>query len=163
MSALSISVAEQLEPIAAWFRSFNLPEPITHWGHPLMMGIVVAFMGTYAAYAGWKGRTATDAEVSAKARADHKKLAPLVFLFISLGYTGGVLSLVMQKQPIFESPHFWTGTVAIGVFALNGLISATKFGGGQAILRTVHAYLGSAVMVLLFIHAFLGLNLGLKI
>ena len=36
-----------LEPIAAWFRNFGIPEPIVHWGHPLMMGIVIFAMGSF--------------------------------------------------------------------------------------------------------------------
>lgn len=101
-----MNVTETLEPIAAFFRSLGIPEPVTHWGHPAMMGIVVFVMGSYTAYAGWQGRGATDAEVGAQKKAEHQKLAPLLFLFIATGYTGGVLSLVMQEQPIMESPHF---------------------------------------------------------
>lgn len=152
-----------LKPIADWFASFNMPAPIIHWGHPIMMGIVIFVLGVYVAWAGWRGRTAEKAEVTAKALGDHKKLAPLMFLFIALGYTGGVLSLVMQNQPILESPHFWTGTTALGILGLNGAISATKFGGGQPALRTVHAYVGAIAMVVLFIHAALGVKLGLSI
>ena len=58
-----------------------------------------------------------------------------MFTFIVLGYTGGVLSLVMQGQPIFESYHFWTGGLVIGLLGLNGAISFTKFGGGKAFFK----------------------------
>ena len=78
-----------LKPIADWFAGFNTPEPIVHWGHPLMMGIVIFVLGVYVAWAGWRGRTAEEAPTRAKALADHKKLAPMMFLFIALGYTGG--------------------------------------------------------------------------
>lgn len=158
-----MTVRDWLEPLAAWFRGLGIPEPITHWGHPAMMGIVVFVMGTYTAYAGWKGRTATDAEVANENKTAHRKLAPLVFLFIVLGYSGGVLSLVMQEQPIFESPHFWTGSVVIGLFATNGVLAATKFGGESGLLRTAHALIGSTAIALLFAHAALGLKLGLSI
>ncbi|HEY9736031.1 MAG TPA: DUF4079 domain-containing protein [Trichocoleus sp.] len=157
------SIREFLQPIADWFAGFNMPEPIVHWGHPAMMGIVVLVMGTYTAWAGWQGRLAADDEAKLTQRSSHRKLAPWLFTFIALGYTGGVLSLVMQGQPIFESPHFWTGTAAVGVLALNGLISATKFGGGSAALRTAHAYIGSIAMVLLVVHGIFGLKLGLSI
>jgi len=37
-------VADQLtallKPIADWFAGFNMPAPIVHWGHPLMMATV---------------------------------------------------------------------------------------------------------------------------
>jgi hypothetical protein len=152
-----------LQPIADWFASFGTPEPIVHWGHPLMMGIVVFVMGSYTAWAGWQGRIGDDVEKKAEIRHMHKRLALWMFTFITLGYTGGVLSLVMQGEPIFESPHFWTGTLVIGLLGLNGAISITKFGGGKASLRTAHAYLGTVALGVMFVHAFLGLRLGLSI
>lgn len=152
-----------LKPIADWFAGFDMPEPIIHWGHPLMMGIVIFILGVYVAWAGWQGRIAEDTDAALKARSDHRKLAPMMFLFIALGYTGGVLSLVMQGHPILESTHFWTGTTAIGVLGLNGAISASKFGGGAPIFKTAHAYIGSIGMLVLFVHAALGVKLGLSI
>jgi magnesium-transporting ATPase (P-type) len=156
-----MSIRAYLEPIADWFGSLGVPEPIVHWGHPVMMGIVVVVMGSFVAWAGWQGRMATDPEVAAKNRADHRKIAPWMFLFITLGYTGGVLSLVMQGQPIFESGHFWTGSFVVALLSINGLLSY-GFGVNKS-LRTVHAYLGTAVMGLLIVHAVLGLQLGLSI
>jgi magnesium-transporting ATPase (P-type) len=152
-----------LQPIADWFAGFGTPEPIVHWGHPLMMGLVIFVMGSYTAWAGWQGRLGQDAETMTEQRTTHKRLALWMFTFITLGYTGGVLSLVMQGQPLFESAHFWTGTLVIGLLATNGTISITKFGGGQPILRTVHAYLGTVALGVMFIHAFLGVQLGLAI
>jgi hypothetical protein len=160
MSGLS----DTLEPLAAWFRGFGMPEAIVHWGHPAMMGIVVLAMGSFVGVTGWKGRTLTekDPEASAKNRMDHSKVAPLMFMFLAMGYTGGVLSLVMQKEPILESPHFWTGSSILLLLAINAVLAATKFG-GQGALRSAHAYIGSAVLVLFVVHAILGLNLGLSI
>ena len=152
-----------LEPIASWFGRFGLPEPIVHWGHPLMMGTVIFVMGSFVAYAGWRGRTAGDQEIAIKNRANHRKIAPWMFTFITLGYTGGVLSLVMQDQPILESPHFLTGSLVVLLLALNGLLSLGNFVGDKAALRTTHAYLGSTALTIMFIHAFLGLKLGLSI
>ena len=152
-----------LRPVADWFAQFGMPESIVHWGHPIMMGIVMLAMGTTATYMGWKIRTDSPGEESAKTRKLHKKLALWMTTFIGLGYTGGVLSLVMQNQPLLESPHFWTGTVAIGLLGVNGAISMSKFGGGKASLRTTHAYIGSFAMVVLLAHAFLGVKLGLSI
>jgi len=157
------SLSELLEPIAAWFRSLGIPSPITQWGHPAMMGIVIFVMGSYVAYAGWRGRLAADKEVAAKNRADHRKLAPLMFLFLALGYTGGVLSLVMQHKPIFESPHFWTGTAAIGLLATNSSLSLAGFWGDKSGLRMLHAYLGTVAISLLVVHTALGIKLGLSL
>lgn len=157
-------LSQSLEPLAAWFRSLGIPEPIVHWGHPVMMGIVVLVLGSFVAYVGWRSRLTTDGEVVAKSRTSHRQLAPLMFLFITLGYTGGVLSLVMQNQPIFESPHFWTGSFVIILLGINSVIAATSFGGeNKETFRTVHAYLGSVAMILLIVHGILGLNLGLSL
>jgi Protein of unknown function (DUF4079) len=163
MESLSQNLSKLLEPLAAWFRTLNTPAPIVHWGHPAMMGIVAFVMGSYVAYAGWQGRIATDKDVQIKYRADHRKLAPLMTLFITLGYTGGILSLVMQKQPILQSPHFWTGSVIVLLLWTNGLISLTGFGGDRPALRMAHAYIGTLIMLVLVAHAAFGLKLGLSI
>ena len=153
-----------IEPIASWFNQLGVPEPITHWGHPLMMGIVVFVMGTFVAYAGWQGRLATEGEVALKNRTVHRQLAPWMYLFIVLGSTGGMLSLVMQGEQILASPHFVTGAIVLILLGINAAIALSSFGGEkQENLRSIHAYLGSAAVILLFVHAILGLNLGLAI
>ena len=86
-----------------------------------------------------------------------------MYIFLASGYTGGLLSLVMQNQPILESPHFWTGSVVIILLTINAVIAATGFIGNKETLRTVHAYLGSLALVILVFHAVLGLKLGLSI
>ena len=154
-----------LEPIANWFNRLGTPEPIVHWGHPLMMAIVVFVMGSAVAWAGWRGRTlaGVNKEVAVKNKADHRKTAPLMYIFLVLGYTGGVLSLVMQGQPILESPHFLTGTVVVALLTINAVIAATGFVGNEKTARTVHAYVGSTALIILVAHAVLGLKLGLSI
>lgn len=158
-----INFTEILEPIAAWFRSLGVPEPIVHWGHPAMMSIVIFVMGSFVGFSGWRGRLAEDKEVASKSRSDHRKLAPWMFLFMALGYTGGVLSLVMQHQPIFQSPHFWTGSILLLLLGINGAISLSKFGGNNPGLRALHAYLGSSALCLMLVHALLGLHLGISL
>ncbi|WP_017318107.1 DUF4079 domain-containing protein [Mastigocladopsis repens] len=156
------NLSEVLEPIAAWFRSLGVPYPIVHWGHPVMMAIVVFVMGSFVGLVGWRGRLVEDKEVAIKSRSEHRKLAPWMFLFMALGYTGGVLSLVMQHQPILESPHFWTGSIVLLVLLINSAIAFSGFAGNKAALRTVHAYLGSTALCLLFLHAALGFKLGIS-
>lgn len=154
-----------IQPIADWFNTLGTPEPIIHWGHPLMMAIVVFAMGSAAALAGWRGRTlaTTNTEVAMKNKADHRKIAPLMYLFLVLGYTGGVLSLIMQGQPILESPHFITGTIVIALLTINAVIAATGFIGNKEVARTVHAYVGSTALLIMAVHAVFGLKLGLSI
>lgn len=162
-STISESLSQFLEPIAAWFRSLGTPEPIVHWGHPLMMGIVVVAMGSFVGITGWRGRTATVEEARVKNFTDHTKLAPFMTLFIVLGYTGGVLSLVMQQQPILHSAHFWTGSLVILLLLSNGAIAALGFGKDKPMLRSAHAYLGSLALAVMVLHAVFGLKLGLSI
>lgn len=152
-----------LEPLATWFCSLGIPETIVRWGHPLMMAIVIFVMGSFVGLAGWRGRNVKDKDIASKSLIAHRTLAPWMFLFMAAGYTGGVLSLVMQNQPILESPHFWTGSIVLILLAANGIIAFTGFGGNRALLRTAHAYLGSTALCLLFLHAVLGLKLGLAI
>lgn len=155
--------SQLLEPIASQFRSLGIPEPIVHWGHPLMMAIVVFVMGSFIGLTGWRARVVADSTVANHNRASHRQLAPWMFLFMAAGYTGGVLSLVMQHEAILESPHFWTGSIVLILLAANGVISLTGFGGNKSLLRSVHAYLGSTALCLMFLHAVLGLKLGLAI
>jgi hypothetical protein len=156
-----LNLREFLEPIASWFRSLGIPELIVHWGHPAMMAIVIFVMGSFVGFTGWQGRLTTDKDVAVKSRANHRKLALWMFTFMALGYTGGLLSLVMQNQPILESPHFWTGSFVLTLLGINGVISSNGFGGNSS-LRNLHAYLGSTALCLMVIHAVLGLKLGMS-
>jgi len=158
-----VNLSEVLEPIAAWFRSMGIPEPIVNWGHPLMMAIVVFVMGSYVGLAGWRGRLIKDKDAAIKSRSDHRQLAPWLFLFMATGYIGGVLSLVMQHQPILESPHFWTGSLVLILLIMNGAISLSGFVGNKMALRAVHAYVGSIALCILFLHTVLGLKLGVSL
>jgi hypothetical protein len=159
-----VNVMEILEAIASWFRGMGIPQPIVHWGHPVMMGTVIFAMGSAVGWAGWRGRLAKgkDEDAVVKNLSKHRQIAPWMFLFLAMGYTGGILSLVMQEQDLFASPHFWTGSLVLVLLLVNGIISLTKFGGNQAVLRTVHAYLGSAALSLMVIHAVLGVKLGMS-
>jgi len=82
---------------------------------------------------------------------------------MALGYTGGVLSLVMQHQPIMESPHFWTGSIVLLLLLINGAIALSGFVENKAGLRMVHAYLGSTALCILFLHTVMGLKLGMSL
>ena len=156
------NLTQLLELIAAWFADLGIPKLIVHWGHPLMMAIVIFIMGSFIGLAGWRGRIVEDRDIASKSLSAHRTLAPWMFLFMAVGYTGGVLSLVMQHPPILESPHFWTGSIVLLLLLINGAIAFTSFGKNRS-LRTVYAYLGSTALCLLFLHAVLGLKLGLAI
>jgi hypothetical protein len=169
LSAVSESLTAALQPVAQFFAGFNLPQPVVQWGHPLMMGIVVVVMGSFVGLTGWRGRVLRLAgggslsESAQKPLLDHRKVAPWMATFIALGYTGGLLSLVMQGQPLLRSPHFWTGSLVLLLLAANSALSLSGFGGNRETWRTAHAYLGSLILCLLFTHALLGLKLGLSL
>ena len=157
------TIREILQPVADIFSGLGTPEPIVHWGHPLMMAIVIFVIGSFVGITGWRIRKSVETDVVATSKGEHRKIAPLLYLFITLGYSGGILSLIMQGEPIFSSVHFWTGSTVIALLSLNGLISLTGFGGNQATLRASHAYIGSLALVIMFVHALFGLKLGLSI
>lgn len=159
------NLTQLLEPIASQFRALNLPEALTHWGHPFFMSIVMFAMGGYGAYTGWKGRilTASEPQVAIENKTKHRQVMPAMFAFMAIGATGGILSLVIQKHAVMASPHFLTGTIVLTFLALNSLISFTGFGGNKPELRKVHAYFGSTILVLMVVHALMGLKLGLSI
>lgn len=162
-STFADSLTKGLEPAAALFRGMNIPEVVTHWGHPFFMGIVVVMMGSFVAITGWKSRLAEEGDAKTKLRMDHRKVAPLMTVFLLTGYSGGLLSLVMQNKPILESPHFLTGSLVVVLLLVNGSISFLGFKNGEAKgARSAHAYIGSAIMLLLVTHAALGLKLGLS-
>ena len=146
-----------LEPIASWFSSLGIPAPIVNWGHPLMMAIVVFVMGSFVGLTGWRIRTVNDDE----SRKSHKIMAPMMFAFMAMGSTGGLLALVMRGEPIINSTHFWTGMTVLGLLSLNGAIVLLGFKGGS--LRQAHAYIGSAALCVAFVHALFGLKLGLSL
>lgn len=160
-----VNWSEVLEPIAAWFRSLGVPEPIVHWGHPAMMAIVIFVVGSFVGVTGWRGKLLEDKDKDAalRSRLSHRQLAPWLFIFLAGGYTGGVLSLVMQHQPLFESPHFWTGSSVLLLLLINGVISLSGFAGNKKALRAAHAYLGSVTLGILLLHAVLGFNLGISL
>ena len=65
------------------------------------------------------------------------------------------------SHSILESPHAISAAVGLGLLGVQGLLP--KLFGSNPALRTVHAYLGSATMLALFVHAGLGLQLGLSL
>lgn len=59
------------------------------------------------------------------------------------------------------SPHVSTGLWGLALLSLQGMLSL--FFDEEPSLRTAHAFLGTSIMALFVVHAFLGLQLGLSI
>jgi len=151
-----------LEPQAQFFSTLDLPEWLVHWGHPGNMAVVLLAMGGYGAlYLGWQIRLSSNADVIEKAKDMHPKLASGMFFFFALGALGGMMSLLMQGEDIMHSPHFLTATA--GLLALGIQSMLPLFFADDPNARGLHAYLGTGIMALFFVHAALGLKLGLSI
>eukprot|EP00193_Tetraselmis_chui_P013556 CAMPEP_0177789792 /NCGR_PEP_ID=MMETSP0491_2-20121128/22965_1 /TAXON_ID=63592 /ORGANISM="Tetraselmis chuii, Strain PLY429" /LENGTH=226 /DNA_ID=CAMNT_0019311733 /DNA_START=38 /DNA_END=718 /DNA_ORIENTATION=- len=150
-----------LGPLAEYFNTLGLPEPLVHWGHPGNMAVVLIAMGGYGSWLGWQIRVGDDADTVAKAQDLHPTLMGLMTFFFALGASGGMLSLLMQGKPIFQSAHVWTGLTGLACLGLNGMLSL--FFEDDANARTAHAFFGTGIMALFVVHAALGLQLGLSI
>eukprot|EP00271_Cylindrocystis_brebissonii_P014729 TRINITY_DN36207_c0_g1_i1.p1 TRINITY_DN36207_c0_g1~~TRINITY_DN36207_c0_g1_i1.p1 ORF type:complete len:236 (+),score=32.11 TRINITY_DN36207_c0_g1_i1:103-810(+) len=158
--AAAEGLRELLEPLAEEVNLLNLPDWLVHWGHPGNMAVVLLAMGGYGTYLGWQIRISGDKAVIAAAKDLHPKLLGGLFFFFALGATGGVISLVTQGLPIFESPHAVTGILGLGLLGANTALT-TQFENDPN-LRNGHAYLGTATMLLFLVHAAFGLRLGLS-
>lgn len=151
-----------LQGQADFFSTLNLPDWLIHWGHPGNMAVVLFAMGGYGAlYLGWQIRLTDDIKLKQKAMDLHPKLAGGMAIFFALGAMGGMMSLLMQKQDPFHSSHFVTGMLGLTALAFQAMLPLFFNDDPQA--RNMHAFLGTGVMALFFIHAALGLQLGLSI
>ncbi|KAJ9507615.1 hypothetical protein QJQ45_019204, partial [Haematococcus lacustris] len=145
------------------FSALNLPEALVHWGHPGNMMVVLLAMGGYGAgYLGWQIRNSSGGAALQTAKDMHPKLAAGMTFFFAAGAAGGVLSLMMQGRPIFESGHAVSGLLGLGLLAVQASLP-TVFASGGAAARTAHAYLGTAILALFAVHAVQGIQLGLSI
>ncbi|KAM0045956.1 putative di-hem cytochrome, transmembrane [Helianthus debilis subsp. tardiflorus] len=147
-------------PFVELVKSWGLPDWLVHWGHPGNMAVVLFAMGGYGTYLGFRIRFSDDVEEKAMAKDLHPKLLAGMFFFFALGATGGVTSLLTSDKPILESPHAVTGLIGLTLLAVQTALP-TLFEGNPG-LRNVHGILGSGIMTLFLVHAYLGLQLGLS-
>lgn len=142
------------------------PEFLIHWGHGAAMSAVLLFMGGIGTFLGWQirlnnGEATYPVTLGKTAREQHPLIMGLASFFFLLGGQGGLVLLAVQGKPILESPHALTAVLGLALLAVQALLP-TLFGKNES-FRSVHAYLGSATMLLLVIHGINGLNLGLSI
>lgn len=151
-----------LQGQADYFSTLNLPAGLIKYGHPGNMAVVLLAMGGYGAlYLGWQIRLADNVEMRRKAMDLHPKLAGGMAVFFLLGSMGGMMSLLMQNENPFHSGHFTSGV--LGLLALSLQAMLPLFFEDDPNARNFHAYFGTGVMALFFIHAALGVQLALSI
>ena len=128
------------------------------------MSTVLFAMGGYGTYLGYRVRAGEGGEATfgtpdTAAELHPKLMAGMLFFFL-LGGQGGLVFTLLAGKPILETSHAVSAFAGLGLLAGQGVLGATM-GPGET-RRTIHTYLGSAIMLLFVVHAALGLNLGLS-
>ena len=169
--------ATVVEPLAGYAEFWNgllfrpaieaglVPEFLLHWGHGLAMGTVLCSMGVIGSWMGWQIRGGNGGESNALTlgetiRDTHPKIMGGALFFFALGGQGGLVLNAVQGNAVLGSAHASTGLEALGLLAVEAALPLA-FEKGKP-LRDAHAYLGSAIMVLLFAHMAAGIQLGMS-
>lgn len=158
-----------LQKVADAFNTLGLPEPVTTYGHPVMMAGLVLGMGVPGAFFGWQGRLNDDKKAGVKQKQLHENVMLAFFILAFLGGTGGTLSVAMQGYDIWESKHAISALVVLFLLGANSLLAYTGFTvgndgtpKGRIQGRKLHAYFGIATMASFFVHALLGVSILLE-
>lgn len=130
------------------------------------MATVLLAMGGYGTFLGWSTRLGNGSAVyplslGQTAAALHPQLMGLALFLFFLGGQGGLVLLATQGQPILQSAHSSTAVIGLGLMAVQAALGVTM--GDSSEKRTIHAVLGTSVMLVLLLHLFYGLNLGFSI
>ena len=137
------------------------PEAALHWGHAAAMASVYPQLA-FGAFLGWqirlgKGQETTPVSMGFTSATLHPLLSIGAFLFFLVGGQGGLVLLTAQKQTILDSPHAVTALLGLSLLALQAVLPLFF---QETQLRTTHAFLGSFIVLLMLVHAALGLSLG---
>lgn len=142
------------------------PEALIHWGHAAAMGTVLLAMGGFGTFLGWQirlgnGATVYPVTLGMSAAEMHPLLMGAALFFFFLGGQGGLVLLATQGQPILASAHSSTAVVGLGLMGAQAVLGKTM--GESPEKRTIHAFLGTSVMLVLLVHMVFGMNLGYSI
>jgi len=143
--------------------SVGVPDFLLHWGHGAAMTTVLFAMGGYGTYLGWQTRLGNGDDVlplnlGKPSRQMHSLLMSGALFFFLLGGQGGFVLLRGQGQEILQSAHSSTAVLGLALLLTQAVLGKTM--GDSEMGRSVHAYLGSATMLALVVHAYNGLQLG---
>lgn len=129
------------------------------------MGFMLLGMGLPGALIGWAGRLAKDRKKGVQQKHLHENIMLAFFLLAFLGGTGGTLSVAMQGYDVWQTPHFYSSVAVLVLLGVNTTIAYSGFTigndgspKGRLAGRKFHAYFGSFIMAVLFVHAALGLR-----
>lgn len=130
------------------------------------MATVFLAMCGYGTFLGWSTRLGNGSAVyplslGQSAAELHPLLMGLALFLFFLGGQGGLVLLATQGQPILQSAHSSTAVIGLALMGLQAALGLTM--GNSEGRRTIHAVLGTAVMLVLFVHLIYGLNLGFSI
>jgi hypothetical protein len=169
LSAVAASVSANpaaLESVARAFKTLDMPDWLVQWGHPAMMGFMVAGMGVPGAAFGWAGRTNGNKKEGVAQKRTHESVMLAFLLLAGLGGLGGTLSVAMQGYDVWTTAHAKSAAVILGLLLASAAYAYTGFalgtdGSPRARLqgRTIHAWFGTAVMSLFALHAYLGVKI----
>lgn len=143
----------------------SLPEALIHWGHGGAMATVLFAMGGIGTYLGWQIRMGNGEDsywftLNKTAREMHPVVMGLATFFFLLGGQGGLVLLATQGKDILHSDHALTAFIGLGLLFIQALLPRLFDKTDAA--RTAHAFLGTATMGVLLLHAYNGLNLGMS-
>ncbi len=137
---------------------------VTKYFHGLNMATVLFAMGGYGTYLGWQIRAGNGGDATFgtpdTAAELHPKLMAGMTLFFLAGGQGGLLFNLLQGKPLLESPHAVSALAGLLLLGANGALSSVM--GESPNLRTTHALLGSALMLVFAVHAVFGIQLALS-
>lgn len=154
-------------PMFAEAKNMGVPDALIHWGHGGAMATVLLVMGGLAAFLGWQIRLGNGEgeywfTLGKTAREQHPLIMSLATFFFLLGGQGGLVLLATQGKDILNSSHAQTAILGLTLLAIQAALPKLFNGDNSESARSAHAYLGSSTMVVLLVHMYNGINLGLS-
>lgn len=133
-----------------------------HWAHAVG-GTLLFLYAAYGIFLGWQirwgnGSTVYPLAYDQTAAERHPAMMTYVLFFLVLEIPDGLTLLAANEQPLLKSTHASTAVVGLVLMAIVAAIGGTMKGSQAG--RTAHAYLGTATVLALIIHAYFGLALG---
>lgn len=167
LDALKPAAQAYADGFVPTFKALDIAPLILKWGHGTAMATVLLAMGGTGTFLGWKIRQGEGSErywvtLGKTAREQHPLIMGLAFFNFFLGGSGGLVLTAVQDKPILESPHAVTALIGLSLMLVQAATPLLFKGNGKG-ARTFHAYLGSALMLVLVVHLIDGINFGLSI